>query len=200
MRTSPEQLLPLFRSRTQVSILARLFLTHQPATIRELHADTDVDRSAVTREIDRLANAGVVTRERVGRTLVVSANPDLPWAPELEGLLTKTVGVAPRLRELFANRSDVTDAYIYGSWAERYYDVPGTWPRDIDLVVIGDDLQPLELRADLAELEPEFGVEINPTFVTTDEWGRAPADEFLGRIKSGPLVSVAGGRLSQAKT
>lgn len=190
MYSSADPLAPIFRSRTQSSILARLFLVDQPATIADLVEVAKSGRTSVLREVDRLADAGIIRRETVGRTILVTANRSLPWAPELEGLLAKTVGVAAAIENLLADDDSVEGAVIFGSWAARYHGTKGVWPHDIDIVLIGEDLSPMKLRGDLAELEPGLGVEINPVFVSAAEWEGADADKIFGQIKTKPLVWV----------
>lgn len=195
VHTSPEPLLPLFRSRTQLDVLTAAFLDAKGHTIAELTEVTGADRSTVLREVNRLVDAGVLVKESVGRTGVISVASDLPWAEDLRGLLTKTSGPAALLSRLFAADPTVVEAHIFGSWAARYHGEPGPWPRDIDVLVVGDHLSPLAIRADLADLEPSIGVEINPQFASVGEWRHARGRSFLGQVKHGPLVSVkdAGG-------
>ena len=53
-------------------------------------------------------------------------------------LLALTYGPAAILPELLARVDGVREAYIYGSWAARYRGEPGTEPRDVDVLVVGD--------------------------------------------------------------
>lgn len=190
MHSSADPLAPIFRSRTQSTILARVFLSNEPATIADLVKIAKTNRTSVLREVDRLADAGIVRRSTVGRTIVVTANRSLPWASELEGLLAKTVGVAAAIGNLLADDDSIDEAAIFGSWAARYHGNPGAWPHDIDIVIVGADLSPMRLRGDLAELEPELGVEISPVLVSPEEWESADPETFLGQIKAGSLVPV----------
>jgi DNA-binding transcriptional ArsR family regulator len=190
VHSSPPPILPILRSRTQLEILAATYLGPTDVTIGELAERSGADRSSVVREVNRLVAAGILTRERVGRTGVIAPAEDLPWFDELRGILMKTAGPPMVLRELFEADPTIDAAYVFGSWAARHEGHRGEWPPDIDLVVIGDAVSPMAVRGAVADLEPLFGVEVNPIFATPTEWSSAEPGSFLAQIGAGPLVSV----------
>jgi len=73
----------------------------------------------VQRELQRLAEAGIITRVVRGRTAFYQANRDCPIFRELHGLLIKTAGVADVLADaLLALKDRIDVAFIYGSAAK----------------------------------------------------------------------------------
>jgi DNA-binding transcriptional ArsR family regulator len=67
-RTGSPSLLPLLRSRTQPRLVERLFLHDDHRyTVDELARALDVTPMSVRRELDRMLDAGIVERERIGR-------------------------------------------------------------------------------------------------------------------------------------
>ncbi len=93
MRPSAPPLLPLFRPETELAILGAIFVGPQRRWTISLLADhLGISVSSVGRKIGRLERADVLRIVPAGRNKIVSANWDLPWAPELASLLDKTIG------------------------------------------------------------------------------------------------------------
>jgi DNA-binding transcriptional ArsR family regulator len=191
-------LLPLLRSENQLRLLAALFLAPQASwTVSGLARQTGVPQPSASREIARLAEAGlVVAQEKSGRR-EVRANVDSVIYPELRSMLLKTVGPKPVLEDALSGLAGVQAAYIYGSWARRYHGQPGAEPHDIDLLVVGEpDVD--SLNSLLEQAIDTLGRDVNPTVITEDEWA-ATTDEqlndssvsgFLRGLRQSPLVSL----------
>src|SRR5712691_11521853 len=121
MRTEAPLLLPLFRSRGQARLLARIFLhPDERLSLNQLARELDLDPATVQREAERLEEAGIVTSERVGGARLVRPDEGSPFYPELSGLLLKAFGPVPILRERLKGLAGVEAAFIYGSWASRH--------------------------------------------------------------------------------
>jgi DNA-binding transcriptional ArsR family regulator len=189
-RTTPPALLPIFRSEHQLRLLGELFVRAGEArSLSELATATGVPQATVSREIERLHRAGLVTSSRRGRLRLVDANRQLPYFEELRSLLLKTVGPAAALREALAEIDSVDDAFIFGSWAARYEGETGPPPNDIDLLVVGNpDLD--ELYAALRAVERDLRLDVNPVVRSPAEWQDADAG-FLDQVRRGPLVRVS---------
>jgi DNA-binding transcriptional ArsR family regulator len=67
--------------------------------LSELRRLTGLGSASLQRELNRLADAGLVRSERVGNLRRFQANPQSPVFSELVGLTRKTLGVEPLLRE-----------------------------------------------------------------------------------------------------
>ena len=67
--------------------------------LSELRRLTGLGSASLQRELNRLAEAGLVQSERVGNLRCFQANPQSPVYGELIGLTRKTVGMEPLLRE-----------------------------------------------------------------------------------------------------
>jgi DNA-binding Lrp family transcriptional regulator len=184
-------ILPLFRSENQLRLISYLVLQATGRmTVAELARATGVDDATASREVRRLLQAGLLRASGTTRQRRIEVDRDVPWFGELEGLLAKTVGAKQQLEHLFADHAGVDQAYIFGSWAARFLGSEGRWPQDVDVLIVGDELSPMQVRADLAGLERSIGVELNPTFAGAAEWDAAPDESFLGRLKRGPLVEI----------
>lgn len=188
---SAPPILPLFRSENQLRLVGYLVLqATEQMSVAELARATGIDDATVSREVRRLLQAGLLEASGSSRQRRVAIDRDVPWFGELEGLLAKTIGAKAQLEHLFADQRDVEEAYIFGSWADRFLGNEGRWPQDVDVLVVGDELSPMQVRADLADVERRIGVDLNPTFASTTEWNDASDESFLGRVRDGPLVEV----------
>ena len=96
-KTPAPPLLPIFRSRQQVELLA--LLLGNPAlelSLSELAERLGTPYPSVHREIDRAEAAGLVTSRKVGNTRLVRASTDSPYFGGLSEVLTRA-SVSPLL-------------------------------------------------------------------------------------------------------
>jgi hypothetical protein len=65
---------------------------------------------------------------------------------------------------------------------------------DIDLMVIGDDLNYFELYAALQNVESALGRRVSPTFLSPKDWRRKASEKgsFIGKVKALPKVFIFG--------
>lgn len=146
---------------------------------------------AVHRLLTRLAEAGLVTVERVGNQKHYQANGAVPVFAELAGLVRKTVGLAGPLQAALAPLAgEIVAAFVYGSVA-RGGDHAGS---DIDLMVIADTLDYPRLYAALQPAEAGLARTVSPSLMTVDEWRRkrGQADSFAARIAAQPRLVLLG--------
>ncbi len=86
----------------------------------------------------------------------------------------------------------VEQAFVYGSWADRYLGRSGDEPADLDVMVIGAPRR-MELSRIARELGLVFGRDVNITAVSAAAW-EATESGFLRDVKLGPLVEIGLGR------
>ena len=188
MRTKTPPLLPIFRSRGQARILARVFLDEsKPVAIRELGRELGLAPSRVHDEVRRLEDAGLVVSERAGNQRLIRPDTRSPFYPELRGLLLKAFGPVRVLEPLLARIEGIDAAFIYGSWARRYRGEAGPPPEDIDLMVIGQPpVDEVYAAADTASRE--LAREVSVTILSPAEWRRASG--FADSVRAGPTVPL----------
>ena len=192
-RNSPTvpALAPLFRSDQQMRILAVLFTNPEDEfAIGEIAQRANVAQATASREVARLAEHGLVVTRMTGRNKLVRHNRNLPWAPELRKILDQTVGVLGRLGEVLSGLEDVEEAFVFGSWAARDSGEPGSYPRDIDVVVVGG-AELRSVRRACRELEHSLRVEINPLVIDRVDWDSHIPEPFVAQIKQRPLTPIA---------
>lgn len=186
MRTTAPTLAPMFRSDAQLRILGELYCGSKDAyTLSELAAAADTSAPTAGREVELLRSNGIASvAPGPGRSKLVSANWDLPWASDLRRILVHTGGLVPALERLLGQDSRIEAAYIFGSWARRYRGESGHFPRDIDLVVVTDTSQ-FELDIPWNGVAGELGIELNPIYRPT---GFDPTTDSL--VSTSPIVEL----------
>lgn len=146
---------------------------------------------AVHRQLQRLADAGLVDVTRDGNQKYYAARKDAPVFRELHGLVVKTVGVVEPLRAALTPVADEIDlAFVFGSVAKGR-ERAGS---DIDLLVVTDRLAYADVYSALADAERTLARTINPTVFTRAEWKkkRARHDSFVARISKQPRLFLIG--------
>ncbi len=188
--TSAPALLPLFRSDQQLRILGVLFAeVGGEIAIGELAERAAVAQATVSREVARLEEHGLLVSRSVGRSKLVQPNWGLPWAPELRSILMQTVGVLGRLSEALGGGDGIEEAYVFGSWAARYEGQEGHFPRDVDVVVVGD-ASLRSVRRLCGEAAEGLRVEINPIVVARERWEAAEPEPFVAQLRGESLVVI----------
>jgi predicted nucleotidyltransferase len=146
---------------------------------------------AVHRQLQRLADAGLVAVSREGNQKYYTARKDAPVFAELRGLVVKTVGVVEPLRAALESvADDIELAFVFGSVAKGNEHAGS----DLDLLVVTDKLAYADVFSALAAAESVLGRTINPTVLTPAEWRkkRARRDSFAARIAAQPRLFVIG--------
>ena len=146
---------------------------------------------AVQRELQRLADSGLVRVSRVGTQKHYQANPASPIYSELTAIARKTVGLAEPLREAlkpFAKR--IVAAFVYGSIAKKQ----DTAASDIDLMVVSDRLTYGDIFDVLTEVSTKLGRKVNPTVYTPREMTKRikQGNAFVTRVMAQPKIWVIG--------
>jgi predicted nucleotidyltransferase len=132
-----------------------------------------------------------VSVERIGNQKHFRANRAAPIFEELRGLVEKTVGLAEPVRQSFAPYADaIKSAFIYGSVAKG----TDTAYSDIDLMVIGDDLNYSDLYDAAHTAQNKIGRKLHPLFLSFEDWRRKASDEgsVISKISHSPKIFIVG--------
>lgn len=183
-------LLPIFRSRQQVELLALLLGNPEvELSVTDLAAHTGVPYPSVHREVERAEAAGLVSSRKVGNTRLVRANTASPYFEGLAQVLTLAFGVPAVLAEALRDVDGITDAFVYGSWAARYLGNEGRRPvEDIDLLVLGEPDRD-RLYAAIERVAPRLGRPVQVT-IRNSNWLAAGEGSFHDTVVSRPMVPV----------
>ena len=179
-------------SKVQQRVLALIFgqpgrSFYMSEIVRNVHSGT----GAVERELSRLQRSGLVSVERIGNQKHYRANPQSPIFGELRSIVTKTVAVTEPLEKFLEPHADsIKAAFVYGSVAKG----TDTARSDIDLMVIGDELNYSELYTALQNAEDALRRKVSPTFLSPQDWRRKASGKtsFISKINALPKIFVFG--------
>ena len=190
MRTKP--LIAALFPKTRRSVLA--------ATVMHpdrwwFHADLarhlGVPPSSLQRELQSLVEAGILIRREEGKHVYFKPDPNCPLLPELQGIMTKTLGLVDVLRATMAPfQTAVRVAFVYGSIA-RSEELSES---DVDLMVIGN-VKLADLSPELSKAVATLGREVNPTVFSPEEFSRKLQDghHFVTSVVQTKKLFVTGG-------
>jgi len=159
--------------------------------MNELRRLTGLGSASLQRELNRLAEAGLVHSTAVGNMRRFQANPQSPVFAELVALTRKTLGLVPVLRDALLPLSpDLLAAWVYGSVAKQ----TDTAKSDIDVMLVGNNLLLGRVLACLEPAEATLGRKINPNCYSPDEFERrrAEPDSFVNRVLVQPVLPLIG--------
>jgi len=179
-------------SKVQQRVLALIFghsdrSFYTSEIVRSVHSGT----GAVERELSRLQRSGLVSVERIGNQKHYRANRQSPIFEELQSLVLKTVALTEPLKKSLQPYSDNIDAaFVYGSVAKG----TDTARSDIDLAVIGDELDYSELYTATQNAENILGRKVSPIFLSPGDWKRKASQKgsFVNKIRALPKVFLFG--------
>ncbi|MCL2653732.1 MAG: winged helix-turn-helix domain-containing protein [Propionibacteriaceae bacterium] len=190
MRTQAPPLLPIFRSQAQAELLTWLYLRPgQTFSLSDLARRVGSSVPTVHREAERLVESGLVTQTTLGRNRMLGANLGHPVAEALGRLLELAFGPRQVVAEEFALVPGADRVLVFGSWAARYAGEPGHLPNDVDVMVIGDNIDRVDLYAAGDRAQHRLGIAVNPVMRTHEQWDD-PSDRLSAELRTRPLVDV----------
>ncbi len=171
--------------------LALLLLHPENALhVREIGRITGKAPGTILRELNRLADAGVIIRRPVGNQVQFQANAACPIYEDLRNILKKTAAIADVLREAMEPLADkIQAAFVYGSVA-RGDERSGS---DLDVMILGE-VKFAEVVHALAAAQETLRREINPNLYPIREFRAkvAAGDPFLKRVLADKKIFLIG--------
>ena len=179
-------------TKTQQKVLGLLFgRPDKRFYTNEIMRWASMGRGTVSRELDRLVSAGLLTVSREGNQNYYQANINSPLPNELVGIVRKTFGVADEIRaKLKSLDENIELAFIYGSIAKG----EETKASDIDLMLVGKELSYAEVMEVLMPLEESLQRTINPTIYEKKDFVAKLNDgsSFITRVMAQPKIIIKG--------
>jgi len=178
-------------TKTQQRVLGLLFSRPDRSFYtNEIMRLASVGRGTVSRELSRLADAGLLRVTREGNQLHYQANPQSTIYHELSAIVKKTFAVGDVIRDAMLPLEDrIASAFIYGSLASGQ---EGAYS-DIDVMIVGDPSFTEVVNA-LYPAQEVLGREINPKLYHVDEWvhRRNEGDAFIKDVLAKPRIDLMG--------
>lgn len=159
--------------------------------LSELAALMQTSPSSLQRELESLANAGILRKKRDGNRIYFQAEQISPIFDSLYELVNRTLGIVPALSEAispFANK--IVCAFVYGSLARAREHALS----DVDLLIVGS-VGLAELAPVLRELEKKFNREFNVSCYKSVEFKDKVKKEnhFLTEVLKNEKIFILGG-------
>lgn len=160
--------------------------------LADLARHIGVPPSSLQREMDALVEVGILLRRQEGKQVYFKPDPNCPILTELQGIMTKTLGLVDVLQDtLRPFKKSIKAAFVYGSIA-RSEELSES---DVDLMVIGSasltDLSPA-----LQKAEERLARQINPTLLSAEEFSKKlkQGHHFLKTVLENDKLFVLGGQ------
>jgi predicted nucleotidyltransferase len=174
----------------QVHLLSLLLLQSERSwTLDELSEHLRAPSSSVHRELHRLLDAGLVSRDVRQRPHAFRAASNAPAYAPLRELIELTAGVPQRLADELEHVGGIVAAAIHGSWAAGKIRPDS----DLDVIVVTDGDRRAAQQA-VRRVGRSIGREVDASVLTRAslEDLRRARNPFLGRILHGPRIDVVG--------
>lgn len=179
-------------TKTQQRVLGLLYgRPEQTYYLNEIVRLAHVGKGSVSRELEKLCAAGLLTVSRQGNQNHYRANANNPIFNELKAITQKTFGVVDIIKAaLVPLLPQLSRAFIYGSVAQGTEHAGS----DIDLMLVGDDISYSEVMDLLAPAEKQLGRTINPTLYTVAEFTDRKTNHqpFIQRVMEQPKLWLVG--------
>lgn len=185
-------LFPEYRRR-----ILGLLLLHPDTQLhgREIARRTHLPAGTVTRELNKLAEAGLLSRDKRGNQQLYRANANCPVFTEIASILRKTSGIADIMASaLTPLAAQIEAAFIYGSVAQGRE----TSGSDIDVMLIGSVTFDDAVRL-LWPYQAKLGREINPNVFHPAEFSARIDEPFLRDVLAKPKIFLIGSEDELAK-
>ncbi|MBI2316859.1 MAG: nucleotidyltransferase domain-containing protein [Betaproteobacteria bacterium] len=180
----------LFGTHRRDALALLLLHPEDSLHVRKIGRITGKAPGTILRELNRLADAGVIIRRPVGNQVQFQANVACPIYEDLRNILKKTAAIADVLREAMEPLAGrIQAAFVYGSVA-RGDERSGS---DLDVMILGE-AKFEEVVHVLAGARETLRREINPNLYPIREFRAkvAAGDPFLKRVLADKKIFLIG--------
>ncbi|CAA0103948.1 Uncharacterised protein [BD1-7 clade bacterium] len=180
------------KCNADINLKPRALLYGQPDKsfyLNEVVRHAAMGKGAITRELAKLTDAGLLTVSNQGNQRHYQANVETPIFGELKRIVQKTFGIRGVIQSsLTSILLQLEQAFIYGSIAKGA-EHSGS---DIDLMLVGEDLSYSDIMLLLESAETQLQRPINPTIYSPDEFSERLAQEqnFLTQVMALPRIDL----------
>lgn len=182
----------LFGSRVRVKLL-KLMYRNYPGDFssKDLAKKIQETSEATRKELNFLAELGLVNKKKAGGDFYFSLNPDFELFWELKTIILKPLPAeVESLSKKIAGVGRVRLAILAGIFMDN--EGPDKFEAPADLFIVGDDINKAKLRQLLASMEADVGKEIRFTLMDKDEfqYRYGMFDRFIRVLLEGPHQKI----------
>lgn len=161
-------LLSITKSKLREELLALYFTNpDKKYYLRELERILKFSVGNIRRELIKLKSTGLFLSESKGNLVYYYLNKSYPLFEELKSIIFKTSGAPKMLQNILEKFNDISQAFIYGSFAKR----EGREGSDIDLLIIGK-VDEDKLIEEIGKLERKLQREINYSIYEKEDFNK----------------------------
>lgn len=157
--------------------------------LNEVVRIADMGRGVISRELNKLSQAGLLVESKQGNQNHYQANADSPIFNELINIVKKTFGITGLLKAAIRPLlPQLEQAFIYGSVAKGEEHAGS----DVDVMLVGNDLSYSEIMQLLDSVEEQLQRPINPTLYSPAEFSERMAEgqNFLSKVMEQPRIDL----------
>lgn len=157
--------------------------------LREVVRLADMGIGVISRELGKLADAGLLVESKQGNQNHYQANKSSPIFNELRVIVKKTFGIKGLLQAAIAPLlPQLEQAFIYGSVAKGEEHAGS----DVDVMLVGNELSYSEIMQLLDSIEEQLQRPINPTIFSPVEFAErlAEGQNFLSKVMELPRIDL----------
>jgi len=177
-------------TKTQQKVLGLLFgKPDKSFYTNEIMRWAAMGRGTVSRELERMVGAGLLSVTRGGNQNHYQANANSPVFSELVSIVKKTFGVADEIRaRLKPLDENIELAFIYGSISKGTEAAAS----DVDLMLVGKSLNYSDVMDLLLPSEDLLKRTINPTIYTKSDFDKKikEGNSFIMRVLEQPTILI----------
>jgi predicted nucleotidyltransferase len=166
--------------------------------LADLARHIGVRPSSLQREMDALVEVGILLRRQEGKQVYFKPDPNCPILCELQGIMTKTLGLVDVLQNALGPfKRSIKTAFVYGSMA-RSEELSES---DVDLMIVGT-VSLADLSPALQEAEERLARQVNPTLFSPEEFARKvkQGHHFLKTVLRDDRLFILGSQDELAET
>jgi predicted nucleotidyltransferase len=177
-------------TKAQQKVLALFY--GQPESsfyLNEVVRIADMGRGVISRELNKLTEAGLLVVSKQGNQNHYQANADSPIFNELISVVKKTFGIKGLLQVALASMvPQMEQAFIYGSVAKGEEHASS----DVDVMLVGAELSYGEVMELLEPVEEQLQRSVNPTLYSPEEFEQRLAEghNFLTKVMALPRIDL----------
>ena len=179
-------------TKTQQRVLGLLFgKPDKSFYTNEIMRWASMGRGTVSRELERLVSAGLLSVTKAGNQNHYQANVNNPVYSELVSIVKKSFGIADAIKQaLISLDKNIEIAFIYGSISKGSESAAS----DVDLMLIGHGLNYGDIIDLLLPVEDVLQRAINPTIYEKADFLRKNKKDnsFIARVIEQPKIMIKG--------
>jgi hypothetical protein len=154
----------LITNKTRLKLLLKFFLNSNSSSyLRNLETEFDESSNAIRIELNRFEEAGLLVSNSERNRKIFRANVEHPLFPDLHSILMKYTGFDQIVDKIIYKLGGIIRAYITGDLAK------GKDTKDIDLVLIGKEIDSAYLNSLITKVEKIINRTIHCLIITEQE-------------------------------